>query len=359
MKAISTFTKCMAIALLLAFGASTRIAAQTPNTDCILRQTEEALIGPTAAGVMECKRIRLYNPTHQTIAIYEIGLRRETEEWKLVEVPTLPIRLAPGKEITIGACYTPDGNHRSSEGRIRTTYICETSDHRMYAETKLIGTLKTCALRQTQSVSFPAPVPNQIRNCETIKITNTGNSTIGVFSIFLDPGSKQFTLGGLPELPYRLGPGKTIEFKACYTPDGTERCSKAAIKTVYVCDGSDHRSYAYTRLEGCLKATTSQKSQSLAVGENSSSLMLDFTVSPNPSRGETHLSVKGALSATIEIYDMLGKLLNQFDGQVDVRWDGKASDGSTLPSGSYIIRASGVDENETSFILSKNMLIVK
>lgn len=67
----------------------------------------------------------------------------------------------------------------------------------------------------------------------------------------------------------------------------------------------------------------------------SPNLPLALSISPNPASGSAIISLTGAPSAKVEIFDVLGREVTNFHIEGYYEWQMGA-----LPAGAYIIRAS-------------------
>lgn len=331
---------------------------------CGLRQTEELRFGPVIVGERECKRIKIANTTHQVITLYDIGIRANTPEWKLDELPELPIRLQPGDAITIAACYAPNGEAAESKAEVKTTYLCENGEHRMFATTVMAGSAgrPTCVMRQTPTIKFRTPQNTDERNCERLKFTNTGNQVVVLHSVEIHENNPNFTLIEVPELPIRIQPGASLTIGVCYTPTGNERCSRAKIVAVHSCANNlDEKRRSVTYVGGCLKnepndgSSAAPRDGSVLRSQNSQSVTeaeLSLAITPNPAREAVRIALTGAEESSVQIFDMLGKEVYSSSITSEARW--------TAPtSGVYIVRVSGIDANGEEFIISKRLVINK
>lgn len=328
---------------------------------CGLRQTEELRFGPIVVGQTECQRIKISNTTHQVITLYEIGLRSVTDEWKLDELPSLPLRLQPGDAITIAGCYIPSGKAPQTKAEVKTTYLCENGEHRMFATTSLAGSAErpTCVLRQTPTIRFRPSGNTDERNCERLKFTNTGNQVVVLHSVEIYENNPNFVLTEVPALPIRIQPGTSLSIGVCYTPTGNERCSRAKIVAQHSCANSlDDLRRSVTLVGGCLPNQPNPGTSTLRDGavlgsqnaQSSSDAGLVLSVSPNPSRDMVHVKLTGAEESSLQIFDMLGKEVFSSGINSTLQWNAPAS-------GIYIVRVSGIDNDGEEFLVSARIVI--
>jgi hypothetical protein len=97
--------------------------------------------------------------------------------------------------------------------------------------------------------------------------------------------------------------------------------------------------------------------QNASVRTPRTSSIANFTLNPNPASGQVTISLPSDYASTIEIYDILGKLLFQKVAAGAYVWNGESSSG-ILPAGSYIVRVSQADPSN-GFITASKRLIYK
>lgn len=346
--------------------ADTKLVGTLKIPACGLRQTEVLRFGPVIFGETECKRIKIANTTSQVITLYEIGIRANTPEWKLDELPELPMRLQPGTDITIAACYSPNGHASESKAEVKSIYICESGDGRMAATTVMAGTAvrRTCVMRQTPTIKFRDSKSTDDRNCERLKFTNTGNQVVVLHSVEVYENNPNFTLAEVPTLPVRIQPGTTLTIGVCFTPSRIG-CVRGKIVAVHSCANNlDAKTRLVTEVGGCLVKGTNTGSSAAAHDGGANSIIrsqnmqsmpdvnLSLTVTPNPSHGSVRISLTGAENTSLQIFDMLGKEVYSSSGGSEVQWNANAS-------GVYIVRSTGIDTNGEEFIVSKRLIIDK
>jgi hypothetical protein len=291
--------KCTAIALLV---MTILLQYQTvaAQTICSPRQPEAIRFGIVAKGEKECKRITIANTMNETIAIYAIDLRSSSSEWSLRDVPTLPFKLEPGKEIVVVACYSPDGTTRESEAVVRTTYMCRSSEHRQYVSTKMHGMVlvPTCVMRQTPTIKFSNSKTKDERNCERLRFTNTGNQVVVLHSVSVYEDNPNFKLIEVPDLPIRIQPGATLTVGLCFTPQ-REGCVRGKVVAVFSCANNlDEKRRSVTLVGGCLRSVNDGRGTIIASQEAQSfAPELSLSLTPNPSRGEVKIRFVGSNEA--------------------------------------------------------------
>jgi len=77
-----------------------------------------------------------------------------------------------------------------------------------------------------------------------------------------------------------------------------------------------------------------------------------FLLFPNPTRGDVAIGISNASHATVEVFDLLGNRVTSLSVMGTLAWDARM-----LPAGSYFVRASGVDAEGRSFVISKRLAV--
>ncbi len=70
-----------------------------------------------------------------------------------------------------------------------------------------------------------------------------------------------------------------------------------------------------------------------------------LSLSPNPSRGAVLLGFRDLAHARVVITNILGQIIREENVNGDWLWDGRTTEGSTVPAGTYYVIASGVSLN--------------
>ncbi|MBS1903337.1 MAG: choice-of-anchor D domain-containing protein [Bacteroidetes bacterium] len=82
-----------------------------------------------------------------------------------------------------------------------------------------------------------------------------------------------------------------------------------------------------------------------------------ISLTPNPMSSRLVATVTGTTSATIEVYDMLGKQLTSSATTGTWVWNATTDAGARVASGSYIVRISGVSTDGIPFVTSKRVVV--
>jgi hypothetical protein len=98
----------------------------------------------------------------------------------------------------------------------------------------------------------------------------------------------------------------------------------------------------------------------LAAASVSGSLPSGVTIiaMPNPMTSSLKVGLSGVNSASITIFDVMGKqVLSSPVHSTEWIWNGTASDGTTLLSGSYFIRVSGMSSEGAPFVSTQKIIL--
>ncbi len=85
-----------------------------------------------------------------------------------------------------------------------------------------------------------------------------------------------------------------------------------------------------------------------------------ITAAPNPMTTSLKVAIAGVNSASVIIYDMTGKqILSSPVTSTEWVWNGNASDGTMLLSGSYMVRLSGVSADGSPFSSTQKIILAR
>ncbi len=86
---------------------------------------------------------------------------------------------------------------------------------------------------------------------------------------------------------------------------------------------------------------------------------LDFSLMPNPARGNVTISVPTGISSTVQIYDVLGNLIMSRQASSTFVWNGETSAGAFVADGAYIVRVTEVGSGGLSATSSKQLMFLR
>ncbi len=86
---------------------------------------------------------------------------------------------------------------------------------------------------------------------------------------------------------------------------------------------------------------------------------LDFSLMPNPARGDVTISLPSGINSTIEIYNILGTLVMQEQANGPFVWNGLTSTGNMVPDGAYIVRVSQSGSGGSVSTSSKQLMMMR
>jgi len=84
----------------------------------------------------------------------------------------------------------------------------------------------------------------------------------------------------------------------------------------------------------------------------------DFSLNPNPARGEVTISLPQDINSTVEIYDILGNLMVRKQATGQYVWSGDTPSGS-VAAGVYVVRVTERDANGSLAVSSKRLIFQK
>ncbi len=86
---------------------------------------------------------------------------------------------------------------------------------------------------------------------------------------------------------------------------------------------------------------------------------LDFSLMPNPARGDVTISLPTGVNSTIQIYDVLGNLILSREASGSYLWNGQTSTGEFVSDGAYIVRVSAVGSGGQTSTSSKQLMFLR
>jgi PKD repeat protein len=200
----------------------------------------------------------------------------------------------------------------------------------------------TRAIQVTESGTYYCDItaPNGLcsRRSDTVVLNFAAlNVTLSDFNA-INPNATPLTLtGGQPAGGVYSGPGVS---NGVFTPS----VAGLGIHTI---------TYTYTSPEGCVATASKTIEVTNAVGLNSNSKITSFSVIPNPSKGLVNLSITGLSNSNVkvQVIDQLGRIVwtkNYDDNSQTIK---KEIDLSSLPKGTYFIKADMGDASETQKLI--------
>ncbi|MDP4219925.1 MAG: T9SS type A sorting domain-containing protein [Bacteroidota bacterium] len=85
---------------------------------------------------------------------------------------------------------------------------------------------------------------------------------------------------------------------------------------------------------------------------------VSITAMPNPMTSLLKVTASGVRNVSVVIYDMLGKSVLSADiNSAEWIWNGSASDGSMLLSGTYLVRISGISSEGEPFVTTQKIIL--
>ena len=183
----------------------------------------------------------------------------------------------------------------------------------------------------------------------TFLFTNNLATNVTITGMSLTTG-KNFTItGGAPTLmkPAKLAPGASISLKVAFNAmDYVVHTDQLQVTS------NSAQTPTTIALQGILLAAASV-SNTLPSG-------VSITLLPNPMTSRLKVDLSGVSNASAAIYDMTGKeVLSTSISSNEWIWNGTANDGSSLLSGTYLVRLSGTSTDGASFVSTQKIILAR
>jgi hypothetical protein len=182
----------------------------------------------------------------------------------------------------------------------------------------------------------------------TFTFTNNLTSSVTISNIALASGRNFAITSGAPTHynPSRLAPGAKINLKVAFT------ATDYSIHTDQLLIQSNSSQTASTiTLQGQQVTAAASVANSLPAG-------VTITMAPNPMTSSMTVNLVGVTSASAAIYDLVGKqVISTPINSSQWIWNGTAKDGTTLLSGTYIVRLSGLSADGSPFVSTQKIVL--
>jgi hypothetical protein len=181
----------------------------------------------------------------------------------------------------------------------------------------------------------------------SIRFTNNLTSAVTITNISLASGENFTIVSGAPTVmnPLTLASGAGITMKIAFnTTDHNIHNDQLMIES------NGTQTLNTIMLQGMQLAAASV-SGSLPAG-------VRITAMPNPMTSSLKIDLSGVNSASVAMFDMLGKQV--FSSPIHSNewiWNGTASDGAPLLTGSYIIRVNGISAEGAPFVSTQKIIL--
>ena len=182
-----------------------------------------------------------------------------------------------------------------------------------------------------------------------IQFTNNLTTSVTVSNMSLASG-KYFTIvSGAPTAhsPVKLPPGKSISMKVAF---------KSADYALH----SDQLQVTSNSTQALSTITLSGIQIASASVSNSIPAGVTITALPNPMTSRLKVDLSGVNSAAVVIYDISGKtVLSTSITSSEWIWNGTATDGSMLLSGTYIVRLTGTSTEGAPYVMTQKIILAR
>ncbi|MDP4219926.1 MAG: T9SS type A sorting domain-containing protein [Bacteroidota bacterium] len=226
------------------------------------------------------------------------------------------------------------GGHHGGHDGDDSTAVSDTNAHTLFGNSP-----------QSIVVKSHGKVANVV-----LQFTNNLTTTVKISSIALASG-RYFTItSGAPTMmrPVTVAAGGTISVKVAFN------AADYALHTdqLNVVSNSAQLTNSIA-LQGVQVAATASVSNSLPVG-------VTVTLLPNPMTSRLKVDLSGVSNASVVIYDMTGKqVLSSPIAASEWVWNGTATDGTQLLSGTYLVRLSGTSTEGASFVSTQKIILAR
>ncbi len=275
--------------------------------------------------------------------------------------PTLPMNVHNGDTVTFSFRVKPDGEADSAENYYSyygyyLMYLGECSAEINFTGAVTGETNSTLDLFQNET-GLLALTTSDNTTIDTFWFDNNESGQVIVNGVSLSQGTNFSILGELPHaLNDTLSSGHLMGVIVKFDGDtnGFYHDSLTITTELSATHKKDEISSNTTKHVFNLEALHTQGAAGVAQPIAVSAATISIV--PNPASGPVMISVNEAAKAEIEVFDLLGnRILNAPQmGSNAYEWNE-----SGMANGIYIVRATGVDANGTSFVISKRMVLNK
>ncbi len=178
--------------------------------------------------------------------------------------------------------------------------------------------------------------------------TNNLATSVTITNMALVSGKNFIITSGAPSIykPAKLAAGASISLKIAFN----------------AADQNVHTDQLIVKSNSSATTTTISLTGQQLVAASVSSLPagVAITTAPNPMTSSLKVSLVGVNSASVLIFDLSGKqVLSSSLNSSEWIWNGTASDGTMLLSGTYIVRLSGISTDGTPFASTQKIILAR
>jgi hypothetical protein len=329
------------------------IAAHTDG--CFKISGDSTAYGPIDAGGSATRTMELSNTSNNTWVITRCTMSCDSGIWSLTDL-SLPLTLAPNSSSHFTVHFhTPSTSQEH-------TYTCSFTFHATDStgdcsqvlnveghSTPHTATIDTTTVYlqadTTQTIDWEASYPGSTSHI--IRVRNNTGKRVKVDGYSLKQGTKfSLTL---------LYPDSTLPFYV--SGDGSIYLLITLTDTTV---GTYDDSLLVTTEFGIASLSFGVHSIMSAAGVANVTAPPVYAIAanPNPSRGQVAISLAGMRAATVQVLDILGRVVAEATNvSSNWRWNGNTMAGMHAASGRYIVRATGVGENGNVVTASTRIVV--
>ncbi len=227
-------------------------------------------------------------------------------------------------------CDDRDDDHHGDHDN-DTTATHDTTDRAMFGSGSQSIVIKTSGKNALVGLEF---VNNQAVNVIVSKIGFASGTNFTIVS-------------GAPNHASTLVPGQRITLLVRYTPNGASGQTDQLLIT-----SNSTAPVNPITFKGIQSQTSSVKN---ALPEG-----VSLAMAPNPMSANLTVSLAGIAKSTVTVFDINGKTIRTADVTASSwTWDGTATDGTSMRSGTYFVSVSGTSADGTPFAATRKIVLNK
>ena len=184
---------------------------------------------------------------------------------------------------------------------------------------------------------------------DTVTFDNTTSAAVTVSQVLVGSNPNITLLGTSMSMPATVNAGGSLSAYVQFCGNGQTNVTFGA--PLYVVTNQSIQPQVYQIQAVQLPAA--------GVSTTVATAPMDFSIVPNPSSGPVTIQIDNSQTVKIEVFDILGNELVSLNGSTSISWSGRDQSGMQLPSGAYIVRVTGIDEQGKPFRASKEVVIQK
>jgi hypothetical protein len=328
-------------------------------SNCIQVRHAQGVLGPIVFGGSTTNALYLTNRTNSSVTISGATLSGGNASAFLISAGQFPMTLQAGQQSNLMVTFNPTTTIGSPSYNSTITLNATGSGLTcgpitIHVEGVAVGGPN---MHDTANIDLGGsqngrviPILGRGKNLctiDTLYFTNTTNHAITVNNLFFLSNPNLTLLDSTMTFPMTVAAGSTLSLHVQFCPNGVADSLFSDPLIVATDQSITPQTYSIQAI--VLPAA--------GVDNDIQTASVDFSIHPNPSSGPMTISVNNSMMAKIEIFDVLGNRLASFDASNTLTWNGRDMTGMQLPSGTYIVRVSGNDDQGKPFRASKEIVI--